>query len=94
MGEIQESHPHALLIAYIDDVLLVTPPELAPALWRDWALALEERGMSLNQSKREAWIPLATTPHPLLESVVRQSFQGLKLMGNAIEEQLFHIMRT
>ncbi len=30
IGEIQEAHPHALLLAYIDDVLLVTPPELVP----------------------------------------------------------------
>ncbi len=57
---IQAAHPHALLLAYNDDVLLVTPPEMLPSLWSDWGLALDNFGMSLNVSKCEVWIPSAT----------------------------------
>ncbi len=82
----QEKFTHLLMLAYIDDVLLICPIILLPAVWDERKRVLLLLGVTLNQAKRESWIPAAEQIVPAVNSIIQQSMLGLELMGNAIED--------
>ena len=77
--------PLVFLFAYVDDVVIVFPPEHAHVVWSTWESVLRHRGLLLEPTKCHSWIPSATRITPLLDSVVQQDLRGLPLLGSAAE---------
>jgi hypothetical protein len=76
------------LLKYIDDMLLSVSPSDLQAAWPALEEALAAAGLTLVPSKCAAYVPAATERDPRITAFVEQRFDGLPLLGTAVDGHL------
>ena len=91
-GKLKRNLPHTIhpthILAYIDDVLIVTHSSQFPEVWTLWCQARQAANLQVQLSKCNAWIPAndaTRTLHPSVADIVTQVFSGLPLLGSAAD---------
>ena len=73
------------VFAYVDDVVLVMPPEHLAVVWPLWDQCLSRVGLHLEHSKCHSWVPCASVTLPIVDDIVSQDLRGLAILGSAAE---------
>ena len=70
---------------YVDDTLLATDPANIPMIWPILVAELATDGLRLKAPKCSVYVPAATAPDPALAAILPQRFDGLPLLGSAVD---------
>ena len=72
-------------LLYVEDTLLAADPAAAPAIWPMLTQELADVGLKLKPPRCSAYIPSALGAHPALTGIVPQRFDGMPLLGEAVD---------